>query len=197
LKAEQLNIDLSVHFGGPSDDYGAVSGQVGRWNSVESLGFTPDLLNTAAVPTAVSITVSATSANGYAGGCPTVDADALVGDNFYTSYGAWTADLDGLTNGVYQVFLYAPHNNNVATGNMLVNGIAIESVLGASDCDLSEGIGSAWVTVTVVDGTLSLIGDPAEIPTSHAGLAGIQLREVILADGFESGDTSAWSSTVQ
>jgi hypothetical protein len=197
LQAEQLNIDLGDHFGGPSDAYGAVSGQAGRWNTVGSLGVTSDLVDTAAVPTPVSITVSASTADGYAGGCSSADADALVGDNVYTSYGAWTATLAGLANGLYEVFLYAPHNSNVATGNMLVNGNTVESIPGASDCDLSEGVGSAWVRVAVLDGTLSMTGDPDGTGYSHAGLAGLQLREVIFADSFEFGDTSAWSITVQ
>jgi len=196
LQAQNLNIDLGDHWDSPTDAYGAASGQTGRWNNVESLGVTPNLVDTAAVPTAVSITVTAGVVTGWTGNCVMGDANDLLGDNVFTFEGTWTVNLAGLTNGIYEVFLYAPGNPAVATGNMLVNGIAIASIPGDSTCGLSEGVSWVSVTIAVVDGTLSLMGDWAGSGFDYAGLAGLQLRETIFTDGFESGDTSAWSQTV-
>jgi hypothetical protein len=197
LASRGWNVDLGDSAGTPSDAYGAASGQTGRWNTV-NLGVTSGLVDTATSPTAVSITVSADTDGGNGPGCFTTDTDACVGDNIFTHNGTWTVNLAGLANDMYEVFLYAPTHVEVATGNMLVNGIAAASIAGTTDCDLTEGVGSVWVRVTVIDGTLSLTGDSAGSGFSYAGLAALQLMapDVVFNDGFESGDTSIWTQTV-
>ena len=197
VTARWWNIDLGDNAGTPSDAYGAASGHAGRWNTV-NLGVSSGLVDTATSPTAVSITVSADTDGGQSTGCLTTDADACVGDSIFTINGTWTVSLAGLADGIYDVFLYAPRHDEVATGNMLVNGTAVASVAGALDCDLTEGVGSARVRVAVLGGTLSLIGDSAGSGFSYAGLAALQLMasDMIFNDGFESGNTSIWTQTV-
>jgi hypothetical protein len=64
---------------------------------------------------------------------------------------------------------------------------------------MTDGYGSTMVEVEVVNGTLSMMGDSVGTWRFYAGLAGVQLRRAstkVYSNGFESGDTSAWSSTV-
>ena len=194
----ELNIDLGdVFFGDPSDAYGAASGQTGRWNSVGLL-VTTDLLDTAASSTAVSISVDADSAGGAAGQCLNPDDQALMDDNIFTYQGTWTVILAGLANGFYEVYLYAPTHPSAATGNMVVNGVFVASIPGSLACEFSFGVSTVRMWVEVLNGTISLVGDWAQTGFDNVGLAGLQLRGPvdIFADGFESGDTTAWSSTV-
>ena len=199
LQAQNLNIDFGAHFGTPSDAFGAVSGQTGRWNAV-GLGATYNLENTSTAPTAVSITVSAQTAGAYGNGCPWgTDLESLGADNFYVQAGKWEVTLAGLANGSYEVFLYAPNSDSVGSGTMLINGIAVAEIPGDTLCDMTEGFGSTKVEVDVVNGTLSMMGDSVGTWRFYAGLAGVQLKQGpadIFVDGFESGDTTTWSSFV-
>ena len=199
LQAQNLNIDFGAYFGTPSDAFGAASGQTGRWNTV-GLGATYNLENTSTAPTAVSITVTAQTAGGYGNGCAWgTDLNNLMADNFYVQGGMWEVTLAGLANGSYEVFLYAPNNDSVGSGTMLINGIAVVEIPGDIFCDMTDGYGSTMVEVEVVNGSLSMMGDSVGTWRFYAGLAGVQLKKAadeIFINGFESGDTSAWSSTV-
>jgi hypothetical protein len=44
---------------------------------------------------------------------------------FSASLWLWTVYFDGLTNGSYDVYVYAPYDMNIASGDVLVNGTAL------------------------------------------------------------------------
>jgi hypothetical protein len=114
LQAQDLNIDFGVHFGTPSDAFGAISGQTGRWNTVE-LGATYNLENTSTAPTAVSISVTAQTAGGYGNGCAWgTDLNNLMADNFYVQGGKWEVTLAGLANGLTKCF--STHQTTIPWG---------------------------------------------------------------------------------
>ena len=191
VQAQALNIDLGYILGTPSDTFGAASGQAGRWNTVTNVSYTYNLLDTSGAPTPANITLSAGSLVEWADLCAEADANALVGDN-YSASSYWKIVVLNLTNGIYDLFLYAPSKGGIATGAMVVNGISVASIPG-DDCGLIEGGGWTRVTLEVQGGSFWMNGNS----TVPIGLAGFQLMPPIFEDGFESGDTSAWSSTVQ
>jgi hypothetical protein len=196
-QAQNFNIDVGSLHGTPSDAYGAASGQTGPWNTVGT-AINPFLTDTSNSPTSVMIGVTADTDEGSGPSCATADGIASLSDNIYTQHGTWAVNLWGLANDTYVVFLYAPSNEYVATGDMLVNGTPVASVAGTTDCDVTEGVGMARVTVDVLDGTLAMTGDSTGTGFDYAGIAAIQIMvdPTVFIDGFETSDTSMWSSTV-
>jgi len=168
----RLNIDFGTAHSEPTSDYGAAAGQDGYWNRA-GLGVTA-LLDTFGLGPGASVNVTADSGDG-AHGVPSSDDEKLLQDNFYSRNGnSWSANLSGLASGVYDVFLYAPTNSAVPTGDMTVGGVAVPSIPGDTDSTLIEG--TSWVSaqVTVTDGTLMISG----AGTRYSGLAGIQVVTV-------------------
>jgi len=176
----RLNIDFGTSYGTPVPAYGAVA-QVGSWNQA-ALGTTP-LNDLSGAPSGVSITVSATSDAGN----HTSDGSngaLLLADNFYAQSIDWTAELSGLAPGGYRVYLYAPSNVSVPTGDMTVGGIPVSSLPGSPDSDLIEGTSWEDVLVSTSDGTLTLSGGGSVF----TGLAGLQIApEAVCADGVVQG----------
>lgn len=196
LRAQPLNIDLSSTVGTPSDVFGAAANQPGRWNTV-GLGATSNLLAPSGAPTSVDITVTADFDDGKSPGCGG-DLDALIADNIFSdgSTSTWSVFLSGLADREYSVYLYGPTNPAVATGDMIVNGTPVPSITG-NDCSLTKGLTFVSVQTTVSGGTLSITGDATGTGFDFVGLSGLQVSEVpIFSDGFETGDTSAWSGSV-
>ncbi len=192
LIAQGFNTDLGSPAFVPPASYSAASGQAGTWNNLET-GTTPNILDTGGTASGVSVTVTA-DGNGSAGGC-VGDHQPLMSDNVFTTQGGWSIVFTGLPAADYQVYIYAPNHDWVATGNMLVNGIAVASLPGTVDCSLQPMVSYVSVRASVSSGTLTLTGDYLGTGFDYAGVAGVQICESIFADGFEYGDTSVWSST--
>jgi len=190
-QGQALNIDLGGVLGTPSDAYRGASGQTGRWNTITGTSYTYDLLDTSGVATPVDITISDGNLGGWVDVCAEADARVFVNDNHWAD-AYWKMVVLGLTNGDYELFLYSPSDPGVVTGDMSVNGTPVASISG-DDCGLVEGVGWTRVVVEVQGGSFWMVGNGV----GTIGLAGMQLRPIILIDSFESGDTSAWSSTVQ
>ena len=193
LIAQSFNIDLGSSFFVPPASYSAASGQAGTWNNLET-GTTPNILDTDGTASGVSVTVTA-DGNGSAGGC-VGDHQPLMSDDVFTTEGSWSMVFTGLLAAEYQVYIYAPNHDWVATGNMLVNGIVVASLPGTVDCSLQPTVSYVSVRGSVSSGTLTLSGDYLGTGFDYAGVAGVQICESIFADGFESGDTTLWLSTV-
>jgi hypothetical protein len=175
--AQGVNVDFGTVHGVPPASYGAASSQDGTWNQT-GLGVTV-LDHLFGVPSGVSVNVVAGTATGTSGGAPTSSNEYLLGDNFYDLNGAgWSADLSGLADGDYQVFLYAPTNPAVPTGAMIVGGIPVAGIPGDAGSALIEGTSWLKVKVTVTGGGLVITGGGA----SFSGLAGLQV--VPLASGL-------------
>jgi hypothetical protein len=174
LLAQNLNIDLSQAQGfSPSNAFGAAANQAGTWNSLK-LGTTPNLLGLNGASTSVSATVTAGTDLGTGGSTCTGDLHLLLDDNIYTRSGTWTVALTGLTNGTYTLYLYEPTNDNVPTGQMTVNGVALAGITGHG-CALTAGTTYTTTQVTVTTGNLTIIGTSPGTGLDFAGLAGLQL----------------------
>jgi hypothetical protein len=174
-----LNIDFGTFFSEPTSDYGAAAGQDGSWNRA-GLGVTA-LVDTFGLPSGASVNVTADDGTGYIGSTPSNDDEELLQDNFYSGNGnSWSANLSGLASGTYDVFLYAPSNSSVPTGDMTVGGVAVPSIPGNSGSTLIEGTSWVSVQVTVTDGTLMISG----AGTSYSGLAGIQIVSAQEVEGI-------------
>ena len=95
-------------------------------------------------------------------------------------------------------FLFVVMTNGFigASFGMIVFTSAIESIPGDATCGLSESVGWVSIMLPVVDGTLIVTGDWAGSGFDYAGLAGIQFRQTVFADSFESGTTCDWSYEV-
>jgi len=171
-----LNIDFGTFGTAPSvptSDYGAAAGQDGYWNRA-GLGVTA-LFDTFGLGPGASVNVTADVGTGGIGDPPSSDDGKLLNDNFYSANGnSWSANLSGLVSGAYTVFLYAPTNSAVPTGDMTVGGVAVPSIPGDTGSTLIEGTSWVSVQVTVTDGTLMISGTG----TSYSGLAGIQVVPV-------------------
>lgn len=168
-----FNVDLGTHWGAPSDDLTAASGQAGAWNEVGLAG-SAGLVDVINRVTAVTVTVTAQTDTGWTG-AGTTDAEVLVEDNIFTSGGGgWTVAFSGLPNDLYDIYLYAPAHPSVPSGALTVNGQPAGSLSGDFSGAFIEGVNFARVVVTVGAGVLTLVGsDPSII-----GLAGVQIVPV-------------------
>lgn len=193
MAAQNFNVDLGDYWGTPSDAFGAAPGQTGHWNTI-GRGTTYGLESLNSATTGVNISVSADSDRGYGTGCCCGDTNSLSGDQIHTQAGKWFIDLANLKNGVYDLFLYATNNQAVATGNMLIDGIAIPEIKGTVNCGMNEGYDWISLKVMVTGGALSMMGDSVGTWDFYAGLAGFQLRETdeFFLGAFESGDFGDW-----
>ena len=173
---QNLNVDLGDNFGSPQSTY-AAAGTAGTWNTVniESVA----LVDTAGSATTVSLTASADFTGGGPGMFPDV---ALLGDHIGDCNGVieWSLAFTGLEHGNYRVLLYAPSNISIDTGDMLVNGIAVPAILGASE--LQGGVSHTSLAVSVSGGTLD-ISALASDSGLCIGLAGVQIEGPLAPPG--------------
>jgi len=172
--AQDFNIDIGspTPHGTPSIGYGAAAAQAGFWNQIGGVGPTT-LTDISSTATAATISLSYYSMASWSTGTPP-DADKLLADNLYAT-GSWTATVAGLTNGNYDIYLYAPCHSSMSTGTMSVNGTSVASLPGdsSSPYDLILGTTYATLQVTVSAGSLSLSGTGGD--SDWVGLAGIQI----------------------
>lgn len=177
--ASAFNIDFGQLDPAPSASFGAASGQTGFWNEIPAL-VPAGLVDTAGLPTGVTIFVTAHDGNWYPG---PGDFNLLMDDNFYTDQ-IWTVTIAGLSNGSYTVFLYDPEHTGVGTGGGSVNTSFFSNI---NDPSVPGGIGSPdpnttftlgvnflQLNVTVTNGTLTANGASGGLP-AYSGLAGMQI----------------------
>ncbi len=171
---QNLNVDLGDNFGSPPSTY-AAAGTAGTWNTVniESVA----LVDTAGFATTVSLTASADFTGAGPGMSPDV---ALLGDHIGDCNGVveWSLAFTGLEHGNYRVLLYAPSHTSIDTGDMLVNGIAVPAILGASE--LQGGVSHTSLAVSVSGGTLDISGLSSGSGLC-IGLAGVQIEDPLVS----------------
>jgi hypothetical protein len=94
-------------------------------------------------------------------------------DNVFTTAGnVWSVAFSGLAHGDYDLYLYAPGNPSVSTGDLTVNGVSVVGIPGGGySGDLIEGTSYLVEPIHVDDGTLTISGTGS----SFSGLAGLQL----------------------
>ena len=168
--AAPVYIDFGSYSAAPTSVFGAAAGAAGVWNNVATLGTFSDLLDVFGM---ADITVSAESADGT-GGFGTTDTDRLMRDNIYTTPGkTWSVSLTGLTDGVYDVYLYEPANAFLGSGSGAVNGVAFAGINGTFNGAFVRGTNYLLLTdVAVTNGWLTATGGEAG---ALSGLAGMQL----------------------
>ena len=176
--ATSINIDFGVTDTTTPNTYGA-AGQAGTWNQITSLGVTNNLVDIAGTTTSVALDVGS---DYFGNDCSTASTNnankPLLCDNFFSNIStSWSLDVTGLTNGTYNLILYAPSNSFVTTGNMIVNGTSVPELSGSLSNVLSDGLTYSIEQILVTNGQISLSGDPAS--TQFAGLSGIQISAVV------------------
>lgn len=181
-QAASFNIDFGITQPSNNSAFGAAANQSGTWNNITTLGTTSNLIDVTGTSTTVSLNLIAPSA-GVNGSIPgRSDISNLIDDSFFTTFnGTWSLTLSGLSNGIYDIYYYAPTNTIIETGTFEVNGVSAASILGdnpnANDNELDQGLDWDIVSgVNVTDGSLTFI---SSTPTSNfRGLSGLQLTQV-------------------
>jgi hypothetical protein len=173
--AQSFNIDFGNIFTVPSATFGGAANQVGAWNKINTFGNPVTLNNLAGTPTAVTLLLTANSVGGnaFSGG---TDTRTMKDDHFFSSVGnVWSFSVNGLTNGVYDMYAYGPTSANTSTRLFTANGVAGPNVPGdkANNDALVLGVDYAIVgSVTVTNGTLVVTSSNAN---GVGGLSGLQI----------------------
>jgi hypothetical protein len=114
-----------------------------------------------------------------------VSDDALLLHDHFDNFsvgglGTWTTTLDNLSPGFVDVYLYAPSNSAVSTGNMVVNGIAVEEIEGQEPGTLVEGVTFILTRARIIDGEncLTINGSEASSIMGISGHSGLQLLAI-------------------
>lgn len=170
---EGINVDLGSGEGTPPAGYSAATGQGGHWNEV-GLGTSSSLRDIDGLTTAVSVTVTTDQSASVSG--PATDDHALLGDwvSDCTVPDVWTLSFSGLADGTYEVALYASADPDTATGDMLVEGSAVDALPGGIST-LEEGVSYTKRWVDVSDGMIEISGSDLAANSTCSGLAGVQL----------------------
>lgn len=208
LSGQAINVDFGEPGAGPPSGYGAV-GLPGVWNSLRADhgSTTPGLVGLDGEPTAVSLTQIGGLDTPTALDPDTDGSDGLLMDDYLVTFDAGLEScifLDGVAPGIYEVLVYARMPNT-------------PDVLSYTSVDQEPGfphheVGGPWpgghqelvtysrhVAVVAADGNLDLHSGivPGASAAEGAALNGLQIRPLdeVFADGFESGDATAWSGT--
>ena len=170
-----FNIDIGGMGQGTASNDLAAAGGPGEWNPIASFGTLP-LVDVNGLASGASATLSTVSIVVF--GLPQSGLATLLEDyaNDCSDPDEWSLVFSGLTDGVYNVIVYAPTDLNTHTGDISINGQpAIASFPGVSPAALVEGV--SWdSTLAVVSGGSLLIEGLGNGSASCAGIAGIQLE---------------------
>ena len=163
--ALSFNIDFSpFEPGTPSMTYGAASGQPGVWNTIPDLDGSYDLFDLAGNLTAVTLTLAGTFNAGTAGGGAGFSPDELLlyRDSFSSGLGTsfppqtpWSISISGLTDGIYDIWVYGSSNNAISTGPFTINGASQSELLGGGTT--VPGVDFLSFQTTVSGGSLNLL----------------------------------------
>ncbi|MEM8964554.1 MAG: hypothetical protein AAGD38_23915 [Acidobacteriota bacterium] len=208
ILAQSFNVDFGPADAVPPATYGA-AGQAGVWNGFLGLHGTTEvnLVAIDGLPTSVSMTQIGGFENLTADDPATSGADAALLDDYLVTYDAVLESclfFDGLEAGEYEVLIYAW----MPLAPTVMGYTSVDQEIGFPHYE----VGGPWAgqhqqlvtysrhTATVgADGNLDMHSGivPGASPLLGAALNGVQIRRISLfADGFESGDLSAWSSAV-
>lgn len=206
--AQAFNLDFGQPRDAPSASY-AAAGRAGFWNGLvaPSGSTTPDLVDADGRVTTVSVRQIGGTQTLTVDDPTTLGEDSLLLDDYLVTFNAVESCLffENLEPGVYEVLIYAWMPLQPA-------------VLSFTSVDQEEEfphyeVGGAWpgqheelvtysrhLVTVAVDGILNMHSGlvPGADPQLGAALNGVQIRpwSEIFGDGFESGDTDAWTATV-
>ncbi len=171
--ATPLNFDFGSMGGLPSAGFGAASGQTGTWNKITQLATNSGIVDIYSNTTSVEVTIVASIAGNSP--LPVGDANNLMEDNFYSRIGeSWSISITGLTDGMYDVYLYEPHNPNVGTGSGSLNFNAFTHING-NFYNGSFVQGSNYHLLSNVDVTGGTLTANGSQPRGYSGLSGMQI----------------------
>ena len=191
-----IDFDRSTLQGGPNvplSTYSAAAPTAGTWNGI--LGKDGVYGSNTAVGALLDITGAAlpgvkVDLGGSTSINPTVNApaslgphQALLGDYFDTSLPAppaWLLQITGITNGVYDVNVYAPGDPSLPSSAFSVgNGPAQQNLLGSLDAILNPNLDFLFVQTTVTNNVLTVAsGATVGGLAGPSGLSGIQLLQI-------------------
>ena len=115
------------------------------------------------------------------------------GDGVFRVFVTHVQDVDANGDGAWRTFELLPGGGDLYTGTLEVSG---ETFYLLQAVDRAGNIGSVWVRGDDVDAEGEAIGSSFELPQLFPIEPGEDEEEMgFFADGFESGDTSAWSGT--
>ncbi len=169
-----LNFDFGSMGALPSAGFGAASGQTGTWNNITQLSTISGIVDIYGNTTNVAVTIDADTMDGR-DSLLDGDANDLMEDNFYSkSNNSWRVSITGLTDGMYDVYLYEPHNSSVGTGSGSLNGNAFTNINGNFDNGFFVQGSNYYLlsNVTVTGGTLTATGSQLN---GFRGLSGMQI----------------------
>ena len=167
--ALRLNIDFGATMPDVPSGYAGAANQSGTWNKISS-NSTNNLVDINNVSTSISLEVTALTLGGY-----TISGADLTSDNFYSSNGAsWKVEITGISNGIYDIYYYAPAHSSVSTGSFYINSALQNSISGSSNNQLSQG--TDWDILSGVKVSNSTLTLESFSTSSYRGLAGLQIR---------------------
>jgi hypothetical protein len=167
--ALRLNIDFGAERPDVPSGYAGAANQSGTWNKISS-NSTNNLVDINNVSTSISLEVTAGTLNGNIG-----SGANLTTDNFYSNNGvSWKVEITGFSNGIYDIYYYAPAHSSVSTGSFYINSSLQNSISGSNNNELSQGTDWGMLSgVTVSNSTLTL---ESYLTSGYRGLAGLQIR---------------------
>ena len=168
----RLNIDFGAAKTDVPSSYAGAANQSGTWNKISS-NSTNNLVDIDNVSTSISLEVTADTLDGHSG-----DSNSglyLTSDNFVSNNGvSWKVEITGISNGIYDIYYYAPTHSSVSTGSFYINSALQNSISGSNNNELSQGTDWGLLSgVTVSNSTLTL---ESYSTSSYRGLAGLQIR---------------------
>ena len=165
----RLNIDFGAADPDVPSSYAGAANQSGTWNKISS-NSTNNLVEINNVSTSISLEVTAWTLGGSSG-----SGANLTADNFYSKNGdSWKVEITGFSNGIYDIYYYAPAHYQVSTGSFYINSALQNSISGSGNNELSQGTDWGMLSgVTVSNSTLTLESNST---SGYRGLAGLQIR---------------------
>ena len=167
--ALRLNIDFGATMPDVPSGYAGAANQSGTWNKISS-NSTNNLVDINNVSTSISLEVTAGTLRGNTG-----SGANLTTDNFYSNNGvSWKVEITGFSNGIYDIYYYAPAHSSVSTGSFYINSALQNSISGSSNNQLSQG--TDWDILSGVKVSNSTLTLESYSTSSYRGLAGLQIR---------------------
>ena len=167
--ALRLNIDFGATMPDVPSGYAGAANQSGTWNKISS-NSTNNLVDINNVSTSISLEVTAQHLTGQ-----TRSGANLTTDNFYSNNGvSWKVEITGVSNGIYDIYYYAPAHSSVSTGSFYINSALQNSISGSSNNQLSQG--TDWDILSGVKVSNSTLTLESYSTSGYRGLAGLQIR---------------------
>jgi len=192
--ATSIYVDFDQPTGGPGvplNTYSAAAPTAGTWNGVLGKdGVYGSATATGALfdSTGAALPGVFVDLGGSSGILPTVNAppslglhQALLGDYFDTTSAVappWVLQINGITNGIYDVYVYAPSGSLTTSTWSFSNGTLQQDLVGSTDNVLNFGVDYMLFQTTVTGNSLILNSGSVGGVAAPSGLAGIQLLQI-------------------